>query len=265
MIKRIIYNSTRIIFLTIIFIACQEEEQTAGSVAISFYHSVENLPINYNELIYQNDAGNNYEVTEIQWFISDVTLITTQGKEIMLSKNGFCHYVDTNIPTTQEWLPSDKIPYGTYEKIKFTFGLKGEKNIPGQFSELPESNMVWPMALGGPNGGYHYMKLNGFWKNTKGERTPFNFHLGVGQIYNDQNQVIDFVQNWFEVTLPLDFEIKVNNTQHLLLIMNVNEWFNTPYLYDFNVMGGMTMTNQEAMKKIKGNGAHVFTVEVNNN
>jgi hypothetical protein len=263
MIKKTIY--TFLISLAFIFIACHEEEETGGLVEFSFYHTIENIPINFNELIYQNQAGNAYEVSVIQWFISDVTLVTALGKEVVLSKDGFWHYIDTKLPTTQGWLPSDRIPYGTYEKIKFTFGLKAEKNLPGQFPELPESNMVWPLALGGPNGGYHYMKLNGFWRNTDEERIPFNFHLGVGQLYNDKNEVTDFVQNWFEVTLPLDYEIKANDTLHLLLIMNVDEWFNTPYLYDLNVMGSMTMTNQDAMEKIKANGAHVFSIEVNNN
>jgi hypothetical protein len=265
MIKRTIYIFLSIISLTLIVTACQDEEQTGGFVGFSFYHTIDNLPINYNELVYENQAGNPYEVSSIQWFISDVTLITTEGKEVILNKDQFCHYIDTNLPTTQEWRPSDRIPTGTYEKIQLTFGLKGEKNTPGQFHELPESNMVWPLALGGPNGGYHYMKLNGFWKNSDAERTPFNFHLGVGQLYNDQNEVTDFVQNWFQVTLPLDYEIKENDTLRLILNMNVNKWFNTPYIYDFNVMGGMTMTNQAVLEKIKGNGANVFTVEVNNN
>lgn len=253
------------LFVGLLFTGCEKEADPTGHVGITFNHLVKTQPVSFNEMIYENAAGNPYEIKEVQWFISDVTLVSTNGKEVILDQDEFSHYVDTNLPTTLEWSPSDDITTGTYNQLKFTFGIKGEKNIPGLFPDLPESGMVWPYALGGDNGGYHYMKLNGFWKNASDVRTPFNFHLGVGQIYNDNHEVTEFVQNWFEVTLPIELTIRANTPQHIQLNMNINTWFDSPYIYDFNVMGGMTMTNQESMSRIKGNGAHAFSVIVDNN
>lgn len=241
---------------------CDDNDPQNGRLEISFLHQVDNEPVAFNEMRYTNTAGNSYEITEVQWFISDVAIITKAGAEIQLIKDGFSHYVDTNLPETAIWKPSDQLPSGNYSQIKFTFGLKGDKNIPGFFPDLPESNMVWPYAIGGDNGGYHYMKLNGFWMNTDNRRMPFNFHLGVGQIYDSEGAVAEFVQNWFEVTLPVDLEIRADRVSKLELTMNINSWFDSPIIYDHNQFGSMIMTNQEAMGIIAQNGKDAFNVNV---
>lgn len=244
--------------------ACDDDDPGTGKIEIHFQHQIDREPVVYNEMRYTNAAGNNYEVTEIQWFISDVSLITPSGTAIHLNKDEFCHYIDTNLPDTWVWNPSDKLPTGQYEQIKFTFGLKGEKNSPGLFPDLPESNMVWPYAMGGENGGYHYMKLNGFWINPSAQRMPFNFHLGVGQIYDSEGAVIEFIQNWFEVTLPFSLEVRTGSTSKLELAMNVESWFDTPLIYDHNQFGSMIMKNQEAMGVIAQNGRDAFSVSIEN-
>ena len=42
------------------------------------------------------------------------------------------------------------------------------------------------------------------------------------------------------------------------LIMNINEWFRNPYIFDFNTDGNYIMGNLAAMKKIALNGTDVF-------
>ena len=118
--------------------------------------------------------------------------------------------------------------------------------------------------MGGDHGGYHYMKLNGFWMNTAHVRTPYNFHLGVGQEYDEEGHIVAFVQNAFEVTLPASaFTIRAGETRNITLTMHVESWFDTPHTYDHNVFGGMIMNNQEAMHLISENGRDVFSVDLN--
>ena len=57
--------------------------------------------------------------------------------------------------------------------------------------------------------------------NETQPRTPFNVHIGVGQTYNEQEEVTGFIQNYFSVTVPVTFTIDVNDTRSLSLIMNV--------------------------------------------
>lgn len=241
-----------------------EKEPHQGKLEFRFLHLIEDEPVSYKELRYTNAAGNHYEITEIQWFISDVTLIAGSGAEVAISSDGFSHYIDSNLPETANWQPSDRVPAGKYTQIKFIFGLKGEKNTPGIFPDLPESNMIWPYVMGGDNGGYHYMKLNGFWINNAEQRMPFNFHLGVGQIYDSEEEVVEFVQNWFEVTLPLTLDVRPNQETRIELVMNVESWFDSPIIYDHNQFGSMIMKNQEAMGIIAQNGKDAFDVNVIN-
>ena len=94
---------------------------------------------------------------------------------------------------------------------------------------------------------------------------PFNFHLGVGQLYNENHDVTEYVQNSFVVNLPIDLTIKDATSHTVQLNMHVNAWFETPYSYDFNTMGGMTMMNQEAMSMIRSNGYHAFSIILDQN
>lgn len=248
---------------TFLLVSCDDSnDPQTGRIEFTFHHEVDGEPVIFNEMRYANAAGNQYEITEVQWFISDVALVTKNGAEVSLYKDGFAHYIDTNIPETAMWKPSDRLPAGNYPAIKFTFGLKGEKNQPGTFPDLPESNMIWPYPMGGDNGGYHYMKLNGFWMNTSEQRMPFNFHLGVGQVYDAEDKVVEFVQNWFEVTLPADINIQDDKTTGVHLFMNIESWFDTPVVYDHNNFGGMVMKNQEAMGIIAQNGKDAFEARV---
>ena len=40
--------------------------------------------------------------------------------------------------------------------------------------------------------------------------------------------------------------------------MNINNWFSTPHVYDFNTYGSAIMQNQEAQNILKENGNNVF-------
>jgi hypothetical protein len=245
------------------FPACTDkEEMAAGTLELNFVHKVDGAELILNDMRYINAAGNPYEVTEVQWFVSEVSLIRQDGTSIPLSLSDPFHYIDTNLPATLRHILPDEISPGTYKGISFIFGIRGERNTPLMFSDPPESNMIWPMHMGGSQGGYHYMKLNGYWTDEQSQRRPFNFHLGVGQIYDEHNVVVEFVQNWFEVRLDSKaLEIR-SGINRLDLVMQIENWFTNPYVYDHNVYGSHIMKGQEAMGKASANGkADVFVLD----
>ncbi len=235
------------------------QEDTGGRLVITFQHSVDGSPLITDSLMYQNAAGNPYLVSEIQYFISDVVLHLEGGDSISVNKYDDIHYVDTDIDESFVYYLPDTIPEGKYESVSFTFGINEEKNRSLMFVNPPESNMFWPENLGG---GYHYMKLNGKWQDTAGIIRPFNFHLGIGQIYDSTGQITGFVQNYFFVDLPSSsLEIVKSRITQMDIDMNVNEWFENPVVFDFNVWGGKIMQNQEAMHIGCENGHNVFSVK----
>jgi len=258
--------SSLLVVVVLILFSCNDqsgdqERVNASKVEFIFEHYVGDSKLIFDEMNYTNAAGNDYEVTEIQYFVSDITLNKVDGDKIVLDGEKFAHYIDTNIPETFSWKVSDGIPAGEYKSISMTFGIKGEKNKPFMFTDPPESDMLWPINLGGDEGGYHYMKLNGFWMNQEGQREPFNFHLGVGQERDTENNIVGFIQNWFEEELPSSsFTIAEGEEKQIAIRMDVDEWWKNPNIYDHDFHGGKIMQNQDAMRMGVENGKSVFKV-----
>lgn len=262
------FNS--IIFLTIVLqltISCsktkEKPETEETKITFIFTHFNDEEPLKYDTLKYTNAAGNQYLVSEIQYFISDVKLHRTGGGFQMIDEWEDMHYVDTDLPDTHTWEVYDPIHPGDYDKISFTFGISEEKNQSLMFVNPPERDMFWPEIMGG---GYHYLKLNGKWLAANQQVLPFNFHLGIGQIYAGgvivPDSITGFVQNYFEVELPNSaFTIAEGETLPFEIRMNVANWFQNPHTYNHDEWGGDIMQNQDAMKLGCENGKKdVFSV-----
>jgi hypothetical protein len=228
-----------------------------GKLTIRFHHHCEGAPLETDIRKYVNEAGNEYMVNEIQYFISDVKLCRTDGSYYLISAWKDIHYVDTDIPSTHTWNVFDDIPAGAYQKLSFTFGISEEKNQSLMFVDPPESLMFWPQYLGG---GYHYLKLNGKWLAANQMELPFDFHLGIGQIYDPQSgAVTGFIQNYFEIAVPVPgFIIAAGQEAGIDLVMHVENWFKDPHTYDHDEWGGDIMQKQETMKLGCENGWNVF-------
>lgn len=241
-----------------------EPEEDTGNITIDFIHHVNGVEIIFDSLMYINEAGNEYMVNEIQYFISDLKLYHHDGVVITIDEWDDIYYVDTDINSTMEWQVFDDLPIGNYDSISFTFGINQIKNISYMYVNPPERDMFWPSFLGG---GYHYLKLNGKWKeNPSNQITPIDFHMGIGQVYASNVVVVDsitaYVQNYFNVSLPSSsFSLSKDETKHIDLVMNIEEWFKTPNTMNFDTLGGYIMQTQEHMNQAKENGYNVFTID----
>lgn len=235
------------ILLSLLVASCAKKEEN-GFVDICVDYSVNNEPLITDTLRYTNEAGNEFLVTEIQWFVSKWEFQDEQDRWIASDR---IFYIDTSIPKSQT-LRMDSIPIGKYKKVRFTFGLDESDNLSGRFSDPPESNMFWPEQLGG---GYHYMKLNGKFVNEAGQLVPLNIHLG--RLHEEDNH--------FTVELPINFSVTGNTENQLHLTMIIDNWFRSPNLYDFNEYGSAIMQNQAAQNVLKQNGQDVFDIYINGN
>jgi hypothetical protein len=254
-----------LILAVLLITSCKENppdepiEQT-GKIAFSFVHNIDGSPLQTDTMMYLNAAGNHYMITEVQYFISDVMLFKSDGSSQMIQEWKDIHYVDNDIPSTMQWNVYDAIPAGDYDSLNFVFGIIEEKNHSLMYTDPPESLMFWPEYLGG---GYHHMKLNGKWLDPEEKMIPFDFHLGIGQFYDNEGNITGFIQNYFTVHLPSSaFTVEKDNTTHLSLVMNIERWFTTPNDYNHNDWGGAIMQNQAAMQLAKENGRDVFTMEL---
>jgi len=238
--------------LAVMMTSCGEERVKSVAPEFIFAHKVNGFDLWKGAMNYTNQAGNSYQVDELQYFISEVSIKTADGLVFPISSDNAIHYIDLDIPATLEWKPKDRIKVTGYESITFVVGINEAKNKTGFFVNPPERDMFWPDMMGG---GYHYMKMNGQWKASGDTIKPFNFHLGIGT--NEFGTV--FYQNFFTVTLPLNVTAGTLSNE-FTITMNIDKWFETPNLWDWNAIGGQIMQNQDAMAKACQNGANAFQV-----
>jgi hypothetical protein len=232
-------------------------------LVFSFENTVDSLPLILDTLKYRNSSGDLYKVTDLQYFISDIVLHRHGGETFTFQTDDGIHYIDARIASSLYWLLTDNIPSGNYDSISFTFGINAVKNISNRFPNPPERDMNWPDILGG---GYHYMKMNLVWKKDSMTRTlPFDFHLGIGQIYKgnviNTDSIIRYVQNFFYVKLPASsVSIDEGQTKLMVISMNVNRWFTGEDDFDFAKYPNMMMQDQDAIHEACLNGRHAFSI-----
>lgn len=244
--------------LILLFVACRPKPESTATLSINFKIEVDGQDISYHSLDYENVAGNNYQVDEVKFFVSNLRFHAKDRGWVTVQNNNGIHYFDSNLPNTSNWLIDNELNVGSYDSISFIFGLPPEQNVTGYFVNPPENNMAWPEVLGG---GYHYMQFNGKWLNINNSLQPFNLHTGMGQLY-ENGQVTQFIHNHFTVTLPMEeFVLAENETNELSLVMNVNNWFNTPNQLDWNEIGGSIMQNQPVQEMLRTNGQTVFSLK----
>lgn len=243
--------------LMLIISSCKKDEVTSVSPQFVFKHNVDGIALLRGVMNYTNLAGNQYQVDELQYFISEITLQKADGQLIKITSDSSIHYIDLDVPASLAWNPEVMVPAGDYTGISFVFGINEAKNKSGLFVNPPERDMFWPEMMGG---GFHCMKMNGKWKATGELIQPFNFHIGIGM----NMAGTEFYQNHFTLTLPLNMQI--NETYSKIdITMNIEKWFAAPNLWDWNVIGGQIMMNQMAMRKAAENGANAFHVSFEGN
>lgn len=242
--------------------ACKKDpdpvvDETKGKISINFQHKIDGDDIMFDTMAYINAAGNEYMLYVIQYFVTDLTVYKNGEAKIMDGWTDM-YYVDTDEDYTLKWDVYDELEPGTYDSLAFHFGIPDEKNQSFMFVNQPESNMVWPEYLGG---GYHYMKIDGKWRiDSTGQLRGFAFHLGQGQTYNSNDEITGFYDLSFRVSIDnSSFTVVKGERTQINLIMNVEEWFKNPHVYNHNVWGGDIMETPEAMELVAENGRNVFT------
>lgn len=241
------------------FSSCKPEEESVGSITLNFKFDVDGEELLRDTLLYVNDAGNRYMVTDLQLIISKLSLTRSDGALYEISDA--VHYIDFVDESTLCW-HIDSIPNGVYNEIGFTFGLDTTMNISGAYPNPPISDMFWPEHLGG---GYHFMKLNCKWL-YQNELLPLNFHLGVAEeqmpFATVRNKL--FVNNSFTVTDSLAYEVSSQFVNAFDVSMNVNNWFGPENVIDFDVIKDVFIMESQAVQfQAKLNGKNVFTISKN--
>lgn len=211
-----------------------------GEVFVHFNHTVAGADLKHEEIVYTNAAGNQYGITRLEYIVSDIALETKGGKRVELTE---FHYRNAFVAATRSVLA--KVPGDDYTALHFTFGIDGAKNQTGALPSVDYfNNMAWPTPMGG---GYHYMRMEGLFHTTNGEGS-FLTHTGP-------SGGADFS---FDIALPLSLSVD-GDQWDINVIMNIDEWYDNPSVYDFEDRGGI-MGNADVQSTLLDNGLTVFSL-----
>lgn len=233
MVKKYIW----LLLFAIFIISCKKSDNTvaSGKLYIATSYVVDGVPLVFDTIAFSNKAGNNYSVERLTYYLSDFRFYNNK-KLVYRADSVF--YFDARQPAAATL---SYVPYGSYDSVAFNIGVDLMHNVVnGLPVTLANNEMIWPEPMGG---GYHFIRLEGHW--VQGANTwGYAVHLG---------------QNAYLVMTGVKCALAVQaNEQTLALEMNVNEWFDHPNTYNFNVDGVYTMGIDSLMRKIMQNGMDVF-------
>ena len=235
-----------ILVVTSLFNSCKKDDdgnENHVHLTFNFAHKVTGQNVEFDSIQFTNAAGNPFSIEVLKYFVSDVMLHKTAGSAVMIDEE---HYVDARDQSTTSWTLDEDIEAGDYDHIMFTFGFDSAKNKIGLFNNPPEITMEWPVPLGP---GYHYMKMEGKY-DSSGVIKNYNTHTG------QSNGNPYFVT----VTLPASDFVVSDKDLEVNIVMNIENWYQNPNLYDFNTFGSAMMANETAQQLLMENGADVFTL-----
>ncbi|MDP7567407.1 MAG: hypothetical protein QF383_03365 [Flavobacteriales bacterium] len=224
------------------FSSCKKDKSIETNLEVNFSQTVNGESLEQNALQYTNADGQDYSVKKLWYIISDITLHSDEGENVIKDY----HFIDISNPSTLSFTIND-LEDGNYTSISYIMGLDSTKNISNLYvNEAFHTTMFWPEMMGG---GYHYMKLEG---NFTNDTTFYNTHTGgtMGMDYSfTQNNVISLITD--EKTL--DVSLSIN--------MEIKNWYQNPNTISLTTDG--IMGNMELQMQLKQNGADVFSTTIN--
>jgi hypothetical protein len=243
----ILDNSTRnvmknitLVVLVVFFYACKHDNDTATpivpvqGISLSIGYNVDNTPFRTDSFMYYTDAGYQYDVTMLDYYLSQISLIKPDSSTVLLKD--FLYVCATDAGSNHVDLKD--LPIGDYIGLQFNIGLDSLHNCTDALPATTDNlNMQWPEPMGG---GYHFLRFEGHYAIT-----GFAMHLGT-------SSCLIPVKIFKHIIISKNVKTPVN------LVMNINEWFRNPYVFDFDTDGNYIMGNAAAMQKIAGNGVDVF-------
>ncbi len=239
MTKRLNLLISAILFLMLIT-ACKREP-VKGDVLLQISYKVDSQAAGLNSLDFTNPAGNQFSLTRLQYYISGIALTHTDGS---IHEDDGAYYLDIEKPETAEILIRD-VPVGEYEKVELTIGVTDYLNESGALPATTENNdMEWPSTMGG---GYHHMKLEGYYIDNVGDTFGYALHLGQNGF-----QPVNMIQG-------ISLTVGGNIENPFQLYYDIMEWHQNPEEWDFDTDGVSIMADTAAQRKLSNNGKDILS------
>ena len=205
-----------------------------GTVELRLSVQSGGAPLVYNDIRYQNEAGNFYSVTKFNFLMTEIA-ISGGGGAVPLAEAIGGQFPD---PGTESYT-FENVPVGDFDTLLFEWGAAGGLNEDGA---LPLGIIApWPPMWGG---GYHAMQFEGNW-NQDADPIGQAFVMHSGHLrrcrnamtpYSECDEADRINQTGMASVSVAGFDpiaVRPNETTTVELIIDVNGWMASP-VYDLS-------------------------------
>lgn len=241
--------------LSAIFTSCSKSDTGKGmppapadTIQLSFSHLVNTQPLVLGNTTYKNAAGESFNITTFKYYLSNFSLIKTDGSSVVLEPAAY-FLIDEAKPGSKTIL-LEGIPAGVYKGISWWIGVDSTRNVSGVQSGAldPANGMFWTW-----NSGYIMAKLEGTSPVSNATMNLLEFH--VGGFKGTTNALR-------QVTLGFPEPVNVDKGKipEVSVTADAYTWFDQPNRISFKEFAACHVPGADAMK-IADNYRKMFAIK----
>ncbi|GAA4435198.1 hypothetical protein GCM10023091_11200 [Ravibacter arvi] len=210
--------------------SCQDNAPTpGGKIRVEFDNVVGEKNLVLNGVTYQNQSGEDFVVTKLNYYISNIKFIRTDGTIYTVPQDS-SYFLIREETRSSQFAMIRNVPLGEYDHIEFMVGVDSLRNT------MPLSRRKGALDPGGVEGhdgmywnwnsGYIFMKLEGTSPHGNPVNDKFYYHIGLFGGYDEKT-----VNNTRVVRLKFgDDKVVVTEekTPEVHLMADVQKFFDGP-------------------------------------
>jgi hypothetical protein len=205
----------------------------SGTVSLQFENYIGNVVLHLDSPEYKNDLGQAYNVTKFKYYISNIHLIRSDGKEFILDD----YFLVNEEKKESKQINLSGVEEGDYSSLSFTLGVDSLHNCSGVQSGAldPINGMFWAW-----NTGYVFLKLEGRASESKSPGRMYEYHIGgFKNPYNCIRNINLKFENTFRVEKGKNISIRIK--------ADASEVLKSPTTIDFSKLSSVTDFNNATM------------------
>jgi hypothetical protein len=222
--------------LSVLTISCQKDEtlpsgdnSKKATLSIQFDNIVGDKNLQLNSGAYTNAAGEDFKVSLLRYFISNIKVKTVRGEQYTIPQDSSYFLISEDNPSSQ--FVKVQVPVGEYASLSFTLGvdsLRSTMDISKRTGVLDPSGGMDDGMYWGWNSGYIFFKMegsSGFAPLDPSGQRKFRYHIGGFGGYNAPT-----VNNIKTVTIDLaaggTAKVKEDREANIHLMVDIMKMFN---------------------------------------
>jgi hypothetical protein len=170
-------------FAILLLTSCNKDNETVynpsvkGELTIEFDNIAGSADLALNTAEYTNSSGENFTVTQLRYYVSNFSLMRTDGTVYTVPQDSCYFLIDESDPATHE--PLLNVPEGEYTSLSFIVGVDSLRSTM-DFSQ--RTGVLDTTSDGGdmywdPNQGYIFFNMEGS-SATASPGGTYKYHIG---------------------------------------------------------------------------------------